>query len=136
MLNLPVDEAYAFDYLAILLVKGAHGLDTQHEHEGCRRQLAHQMEWRQFAGVCASEEFHALVRVNEALYQACERLRSGHPVTTAEMDRLNLQRWEAKQLLQRLWFASPLQELKTAVAGYGAAWAAVADQPRTLNPEP
>lgn len=105
MVMLPVDEAYALDYYAILLVKRKHGLPVGTAIRETGKALAKQIDvWDE---VLFSEEFQSLVEANQHTFDAVAECRE------SAAQRANRGRFEAKARLQsRFWPERPLTERK------------------------
>lgn len=111
-LLLPVDPAYALDYLAILLVKRDHGLDVKDDIERVEGLLRAQLG-RIFDTVVASREFQLSFLANAAVFDAIEKAHASR-IGARRVQEINHQRFLAKQKLQeRFWPKSPLTERKT-----------------------
>lgn len=105
MILLPVDEAYALDYYAILLVKRDNGLPVQSELERTESFLRIQITG--FENVIASAEFHLLYVANDNTFRAVAACR-GSAAQTA-----NRQRFKAKcRVQERFWPNNPITETK------------------------
>lgn len=112
MITIPVDEAYAFDYLSILMVKGQYG-----QYGECLDHLKSQL-----GNICLmvvkSPEYERILSVNSRIFQEVECMRSGYHISPETLDRLNLDRWKAKEILQSKFFDNRLTETKTPVTKY------------------
>lgn len=104
MINLLVDEAYAFDYLAILKVKHSKYYNEVLNH------LAAQLT--NIDDIIASQEFQDMINANQQVFDGVERARYGN-ISAKELDEINLKRYFAKQILQKKFFAKELTEFKT-----------------------
>lgn len=105
MLFLPVDEAYALDYFAILRVKEDYGLAVKNELDRIESFLKTQIP--NLAEVLASQEFHLLYIANQLTFDAVAKCRH------SPAQKANRQRFKAKTKLQeRFWPKQPLTELK------------------------
>ena len=114
MINLPVDEAYAFDYLTILKIKS--DVNPQNPalsdaYEGClsalRAQLGASVE-----EILASPEYHQLLQSNRLTFDAVDRARNGDSITAKEVDDCNMERFRCKMALQQRFFKGDLVETK------------------------
>lgn len=125
MITLTKSEAIAYDELAIAATKARRNpantaakgnlLLLEDEIQQQVGALLHEQ-------VCASGEYAELVRVNDMMYQAIERLEREGPWESGLLlingpTGLNHQRWTAKRGLQVKWFASKLSEQKFGVGG-------------------
>lgn len=112
MILLPVSEAYAYDYLAILEVKRESGLPVQNEIRKVQHFLREQCD--NFAKVKASPEYAELIKVNKDTFDAIE-LAHKDMITSSEVQRRNMARFHAKRALQQaFWPNEELSEQKSA----------------------
>ena len=106
MLTLLVDEAYAFDYLAILRVKlSPLAVDTANH-------IKDQIGVDLFDRIVDSPEFHSMYQANLDVFEAVEHARYGK-ISAKELDNANMERHYAKQALQKAFFNNELTEKKT-----------------------
>ena len=112
MINLLVDEAYAFDYLAILEVKKNLYCSEQKEntYNECKLFLSNQLE--NFKDIVESKEYEDLYSINLFTFNLIDRLREGRDITALEIDNANMERFYKKRALQNKFFTSPLKEEK------------------------
>lgn len=105
MIELPVDEAYALDYYAILLVKADRGLPVQREIGLVGHALKKQLPtW--FEAI-ASPQFQDLYKANAETFDAVGKCRE------SAAQKANRKRFTAKKALQeRFWPDNPLTERK------------------------
>jgi hypothetical protein len=112
MINLKVDEAYAFDYLAILKVKSdlLNSKKNDSNYFECREFLKSQINnntlWEKIEN---SIEFTFLVKANTETFQAVELARYGN-TTAKNVDDCNMNRYKAKVDFQKTFF--PQSEIK------------------------
>lgn len=111
MINLPVSEAYAFDYAAILEVKNDAGLNVHTDLHLVVDALHAQL------GSCSmvllSDEYQALYKANREVFDLVE-LASKDKCLASEVDAANQRRYFAKRALQeRFWPSKPLTEVKS-----------------------
>ncbi len=104
MISLLVDEAHAFDFLTILMVKGSDDLERHKDYV--------RMQVPQVDTIVTSEEFNRLLRANQEVYEMVE-LASQDKCRAIEVVRLNQERFNAKKELQRVFFGNNLTEVKT-----------------------
>jgi hypothetical protein len=108
MILLPVSEAYAFDYIAILEVKAHQGLPIQEELDVVSHKLREQLGDAVYREVIASQHYHTLYCANRSVFDAVAASASS-PTQVA-----NRARYRAKVALQkRFWPDAPLAEHKT-----------------------
>ena len=106
MITLPVDEAYAFDYLAILKVK------ESPLYEQMASNVAEQVGEILFTKIVTSPEYSSLIDANRRVFEQVERARYGF-TTAKQLDNANMDRHVAKQALQKTFFHTELTEIKT-----------------------
>lgn len=110
---LPVDAAYAFDYLAILYVKREAGLAVASEIE--RVEMFLRVQHANMGRVLASGAFKQLLSVNQAVFDAIEKAH-GNKISARAVQAVNAKRFAAKRRLQEaFWPLAALAEVKTAL---------------------
>jgi hypothetical protein len=112
MINLPVSEAYAFDYLAILWVKADRGKDSKQYRQQvtCAIEESLNGSWSE---VINSLEFHQLYEANAAVFDMIEKAMRDECSASAVVA-ANHRRYAAKKALQeRFWPHEPLTEVKS-----------------------
>lgn len=110
MVLLPVDEAYAFDYLAILHVKALHGMKVQDSINVVSGALRNACP--QFEKIANSAEFNDLYHANLRTFDMVQRATTD-ACKASEVDRANCLRTAAKQALQAKFFGGNISECKT-----------------------
>lgn len=112
MINLLVDEAYAFDYLSILEVKKNLIADIQKQQvfETCKIFLSNQLE--SFDSIYSSKEYKELYNINKKTFDLVDLARNNGNVTAKQVDDANMERFYRKRDLQSKFFRSPLVESK------------------------
>lgn len=112
MINLLVDEAYAFDYLSILEVKKDLATDDQKERafETCKTFLSSQLE--NFNSIYSSKEYKDLYDINKKTFDLVDLARNNGNVTAKQVDDANMERFYRKRDLQSKFFSNPLVESK------------------------
>jgi len=120
MLDLPVDEAYAFDYLSILEVKMQH--DSRNRGKfmvfaEVAASLKRQLRGELFQLIKISKEYQELVAANKRTFEAVDRAKKDE-VTASFVDECNYHRYLAKQALQKRFFKGPLKESKIGYERY------------------
>lgn len=109
MITLLVDEAYAFDYYAILVVKHHTGsMVNTAEMNRCRDFLACQTE--DFQKITDSDEFHKLYLANLKIFNLLED--QDHPADYKAIGDANRQRFLCKQALQKKFFGEEMKAEK------------------------
>lgn len=121
MINLSVDEGYAFDYLAILEVKTIEiKLPVSFwVFNECKRELLSEIIKKGynevfFHKILNSPEYQELVKINQKVFKAVDLARYGtsKDITAKEVDSLNMERFRIKKELQEKFFGSIATELK------------------------
>lgn len=113
MINLPVDEGYAYDVLAISEVKCIKKINSSKENfnllfESLKNQVGNLHE-----EIINSVEYAELLSVNLETFDAVERARYGE-ISAKEVDNLNMKRFYSKIKLQNKFFPnSKLLEVKS-----------------------
>lgn len=112
MILLPVDEAYALDYLSILFTKRFRGLNVDDEVVSVERDLLEQLGFM-LEKALNSPEFSELQKANMAIFDAIEKAHRDE-IKASEVQAINYRRYLAKKALQaRFWPESQLAEKKT-----------------------
>lgn len=113
MINLSVDEAYAFDYLAILEIKKDLSPLAQQTWISCQEYLKQQLDSLLWQSIIESPEYQYLIHINQEVFLAVDAARYGD-ISAKEVDDKNMQRYYAKKALQEKFFPSKtLTEYKT-----------------------
>lgn len=112
MINLEVDEAYAFDYLSILQLK--------HEHSGnagfvrCYETLVKQLGVELMHKIVSSPEYGRVLDANRKVFWIIEEMReTSFTIDARLVDRMNTERFNAKKQLQKVFFNNEVTEFKT-----------------------
>ena len=112
MINLPVDEAAAFDAMAILMVKQQRRLSVIHEMVALEKSIRAQIGPKFTDEVILSCEFADLVKANRKTFDMVA-MASKDECRASEVDAANQSRYAAKRALQeRFWPSNPLTEVK------------------------
>jgi hypothetical protein len=108
MISIIVDEGYAYDYLAILAVKGNKQYhDTTYEH--IESQIGRELHKK----IIESREFHDLYEANVQTFNAVELARYWE-ISAKEVDKRNMERYTCKVALQNKFFPNnKILETKT-----------------------
>jgi len=114
MINLNVDEGYAFDYLSILEVKfkNTNSPETSKSFESCKSFLKSQISSDLFDLIYESKEYHKCKAANQLTFDAVEKARYGN-IPAKEVDDCNMKRYNAKINLQKKFFKNEISEHKT-----------------------
>jgi hypothetical protein len=108
MVSILVDEGYAYDYLAILIVKNSFPLS-----DFISGYIAGQVGGKKHNDIITSEEFKNLIQVNRETFIAVEKARYGE-ISAKEVDNANMKRYNSKVELQNKFFPeSKVTEVKT-----------------------
>ncbi len=116
MINLNVDEAYAFDYLSILEIKKEKFSNTK-QWLDCSLCLQNQFEPEKWLSIIHSEEYKSMIKANLLTFNAVDKAKNNE-VTAQHVDYCNYQRHTAKQNFQKKFFTSDLSELKIGYEKY------------------
>jgi hypothetical protein len=110
MINLPVDESYAFDYLSILEIKANKNGDKKN-YNLCKEHLILQIGLYEFLEITSSQEYKDLLEANFNTFNLVDAVKSD-PCLGKKVDESNYTRFLKKQALQKKFFGSIGQELK------------------------
>ena len=116
MINLNVDEAYAFDYLSILEIKKEKSSNNK-QWLDCCLYLQNQFESEKWLSIINSEEYKNMIKANLLTFDAVDKAKNNE-VTAQHVDYCNYQRHAAKQNFQKKFFTSDLSELKIGYEKY------------------
>lgn len=112
MIELKVDEAYAFDYLSILQIK--HEQFGSNEFLSCFEQIVKQVGIELVRKIVSSPEYGRVINANRKVFDIIEEMRQTNYTIDARMvDRMNTERYEAKKQLQKVFFGNEVTEFKT-----------------------
>lgn len=117
MINLLVDEAYAFDYLSILEVKKEKSKTSNDTWNTCYMYLKNQFDSQKWLSIINSEEYKDMIKANQLTFIAVDKAKNNE-VTAQYVDYCNYQRHVAKQNFQKKFFTSDLSELKIGYEKY------------------
>jgi uncharacterized protein with PIN domain len=117
MINLLVDEAYAFDYLSILEVKKQKSSISNDAWAKCYVYLQNQFDNEKWLHMMHSKEYENMIKANELTFNAVDKAKNNE-VTAQHVDYCNYQRHSAKQNFQKKFFTSDLSELKIGYEKY------------------
>lgn len=112
MINICVDEAYAFDYLSILEIKKNRSEQAMQSWHNCFNYLKAQLPSNLFTLVINSSEYRNMVLINQKTFDAVEKARYGN-ITAKEVDDANMERHHTKIALQNKFFVNKITEHKT-----------------------
>jgi len=117
MINILVDEAYAFDYLSILEVKKQKSSISNDAWANCYIHLQNQFDNEKWLYIINSKEYENMIKANELTFDAVDKAKNNE-VTAQYVDNCNYQRHAAKQNFQKKFFTSDLSELKIGYEKY------------------
>ncbi len=119
MLNILVDEAYAFDFLSILDVKLSkhYAEQTKRYRECVNNMLKKQLGDRLVDQILNSNEYAACIAANNNMFELVDKAKKDI-VTAREVDYGNYERCKAKNALQIKFFGSTGTEVKTGYDTY------------------
>ena len=117
MINILVDEAYAFDYLSILEVKKKKSDSSIEAWQKCYIHLQKQFDSEKWMSMLCSKEYENMIKANELTFEAVDKAKNNE-VTAQYVDHCNYQRHVAKQNFQKKFFNSNLSELKIGYEKY------------------
>jgi len=112
MINLLVDEAYAFDYLSILEIKKNLNISNSENWQNCLISIQNQIGLNLMNLIVNSEEYKNMIEANQITFDAVEKARYGS-ITAKEVDEANMLRYKRKVELQNKFFKKSLSEQKT-----------------------
>lgn len=113
MIDIRVDEAYAFDYLSILSIKATLTENDKKNYNECYQYIFDQLGENIFHSVLVSEEYRFLLLANRVVFDFVSIIRNGGEVTSKELDDANMTRYKCKAALQRKFFNNEVTESKT-----------------------
>lgn len=111
MINLLVDEAYAFDYLSILEIKKEKNPENVGDWLRCYSHLMSQFDNDDWINIIYSKEYKNLLNANALTFDAVDKAKTNQ-VSAKYVDDCNYQRYLAKQNFQNKFFKSNLSEKK------------------------
>jgi ribosomal protein L21 len=111
MINLPVDEAYVFDYYAILQIKGERFKNQADNLLIVEKSIIKQIGKKLFYDILISDEYHDLKNANIITFDAVDKAKY-NLVTAKVVDDCNNLRYKAKQKLQKKFFNNNIKEYK------------------------
>lgn len=111
MITILVDEAYAFDYLAILQLKVDKGYLEQEDINPDIQFVKTQVGPILYDEVVASSVYKQLYAANLKTFDAVDAAKEDK-ILASEVDRCNYGRSVAKRLLQEQFFGGNLRETK------------------------
>jgi len=114
MINLRVDEAYAFDYLSILEIKKKNSQKDYDNYINACNFISNQIGNDLFKTIIQSVYYENLIETNTHIYHLIDLIRNDEIQLDAKIiDQANTDRYNQKKSLQHVFFKTDLFELKT-----------------------
>jgi hypothetical protein len=117
MINLRVDEAYAFDYLSILYIKRNYSQAALDSWFYCGQYLEDQLESDLYKSIISSEEYNGMIEANQQTFNMVD-LAKEDKCTAKDVDMCNFERYKAKIKLQEKFFNKSVSEVKIGYEKY------------------
>ena len=117
MIDISVDEAYAFDYYAIMELKCHKGAIPELLLKKIEYNITKQLGTELFQTILESSEYKKLYEANVNTFDAVDKAKTNQ-VTAQEVDRTNYERMLAKKALQSKFFENALSEQKIGYEKY------------------
>ena len=111
MINLKVDEAYAFDFLSILEIKSRKNPLLKSSYLEFRYYIANQLSKKLFKDIIISNEYLELLETNQKTFEAVDKAKIDL-VKASFVYQSNHERYLKKQQLQNKFFKTNLEETK------------------------
>lgn len=111
MVNILVDEGYAFDYLSILDVKRKKNTECEQSWSNCYNYLKNQFDIDKWSTMINSREYKNMIVANELTFDAVDQAKY-NKVTAKYVDDCNYERYLAKKKFQDKFFNTKLSETK------------------------
>lgn len=110
MITILVDEAYAFDYLAILNVKNIRYPNEKNRRnlQDCIDHLTNQINDSDINSMIDSIEYRNLVDINIKTFDLIDNLRNGEEISAKTIDDANMERYYKKKAFQEKFFPNAL----------------------------
>ena len=113
MISILVDEAYAFDYLAILEIKYDYSkneliLDKVNE---CKNYLSEQLGSELFNKIINSLEYMNVIDANRKTFEWVDKAKTDS-CKASDVDHSNYERCKARNALQEKFFSTKISEVK------------------------
>ncbi len=113
MIDLKVDESYAYDYLSIMNVKLCAKINRQiiADYNSCYSNISSQVGESTHDKIINSLEYKNLEIVNKKIFNAVDKAKKDE-VKASIVDNLNYERYLCKKRLQKKFFNSEQNEIK------------------------
>lgn len=122
MINILVDESYAFDYLAVLHIKylrDTTNIQKELNFRTCWDYIKNQIGDALFNTIIKSEEYRQCYEANVKTYDAVEAAKTDQ-VKASYVDQCNYERFLIKQKIQEKFFNNTITETKIGYELYGS----------------
>lgn len=116
MINLKVDEAYAFDYLSILEIKKDISQESNNIWLFCIENLKNELGYI-FNDIIASSEYQNMIIANRETFKMVD-LAKENKCSARDVDICNYNRYKAKTALQKKYFNTDVTETKVGYEKY------------------
>ena len=117
MINLKVDEAYAFDYLSILFIKRERTEQAFYTWKECSLFLKEQIGEDIFNLIINSKEYNSMIDANLKTFNMVD-LAKEDKCSARDVDMCNYERYKAKINLQNNFFTNKISEIKIGYEKY------------------
>ena len=119
MLTILVDEAYAFDYLAILLIKYDFSKNKLilTKAEECMAHIKSQIGKKKMEEILSSDEFKKLLDANKKTFEWVDKAKTDS-CKASDVDKSNYERCKARNALQEKFFTNKISEVKFGYQAY------------------
>jgi hypothetical protein len=111
MIKITVDEAYAFDYYAILQIKKEYGSNVDVSIELIKSDLIDSVGLEKFNQIINSKIYLDLYESNKETFKAVDKAKTDE-VLASYVDKCNYKRMILKKELQIKFFSNSLSETK------------------------
>lgn len=110
MIEILVDEAYAFDYLAILNVKSLKFPTEKNIRnlQDCFNHISNQVGHDDMNRMINSDEYRNLITINTKTFDLIDWLRDGEQISAKTIDDANMERYYKKKAFQERFFPNSL----------------------------
>jgi hypothetical protein len=111
MIKITVDEAYAFDYYAILQIKKEYGSNVNETIVAIKSDLIDSVGLEKYETIINSEIYLKLYDSNKETFIAVDKAKTDE-VLASYVDKCNYKRMILKKELQNKFFSNSLSETK------------------------
>ena len=113
MITIQVDEAYAFDMLAILELKKNRSEADETNYDLFLSNISRQVGMTLTGDIMISDVYEDLLRANKEVFDYVEQICAGDSLDAAIVHNSNMKRFHLKKKLQASFFGGDLNERKT-----------------------